>query len=1223
MSWETLPTSSEIVAIHAALLPTSDEGDILCFGDWAAPGPTTHARLFHVGPGTVEAFATGDLATTNAFCAGQSFLADGRLLVGGGTASWPAVKPEDPLPPGKPHGHHYAGERHCWLYLPRAKKWVPAGSFNFQPGSTSIGGGRWYPTLVTLGNGHVFATAGHPDTSDTHLSRHNNNTPERYAPATNAWVLLGGDLTAPSSLDTDSYPRFHVLPNGLLFSDTAGNGPKRTFDPWSGTWVGPDVDATAVDQPFYGRGSAATSVLLPLLPPLYAPRVLMCNGTQAFRIDVDASPTWFLTTARTGAAAGTVRSHACAVLLPTGTVLVTGGVGPPAAPNGPATPVFAPELYDPGFLSGTESWTTLPDAATVARGYHSVALLLPDGRVWTAGSTEGGLDVAETEMEVYSPDYVDVAGRPEITAAPENVGYGAEFYVSTPQAGSIQNVALLRCGSVTHAFDADQRYVGLDFDVVGEALRVKAPPNGNVAPPGWYMLWIVDEQGRPCQRAAFVRVSSQRCTVYSDVSTFSRHHVAAVGVPNAVFTSAFYVVYEGFLPTEVAAPTVTLRRPDNTQPPGMALQLDSVWYEVGQGATDVAQRIVYAYNVVFNSMQSFDEMPSDDPQAITVTATMQLVECGTTLSLSKTPNPFMRDGDPPWLSIDLRVFCEPDPPAASSSYPFDRIKSLVAAYDLLPQPGHPFDQLPRWESHLALYSHDDLNRPVHNYAVARVRYKAPVAVDADDVRVFFRLCTTGWTGLEYDTGQSYARAGTGPNAAPLLGLVGGAVNTVPCFAEPRVGDMTTQSDLTNRKDFTGLGNQDVYRYFGCVLDTNDDIARFPEKPVGNGPFTGPGLKSVRGLLRGLHHCLVAELYWAADPTPAKATPGTSDNLAQRNIIFDESDNPGSGATHLVQHTFEIKPSTTAPAETGASGAGGVVVMAAPLDDTPRLNRALEPTFAAGTRSDELMIDWGNLPRDAHVTFFLPDVDIDALLALAGLRSGAGALARAGEGAVRCTVGDVSFLPVPGGRDTAIPCLLTVQLPPGVVSGQRFSIVVRQLDGWTRRVIGTFQFDIAVSSSEAIVPRLRRNYSVLQHIALGIPAEDRWHPVFVQWLAQLADKLRAFGEDPGAIGPSSTGDGRATTPRPPRPHGERPEHPHGEHTEHPRAAGESTGAVTQLVYDCHGRFEGFVLDSCGEAHEFRTNDAGLEEVVRRACAQHSTITVVTDERGRPVQVVVHC
>ena len=533
MTWQKLPTKTEIVAIHAALLTTSPDGDIVYFGDWAGITPTaappTLCRLYHMAPESVESFQAADRPTTSAFCGGQAFLARGELLAVGGTVRRP------PQIAGDPHGGHWDGERACWVYLPRKKMWIRVKDLNFQPGSTTKGGGRWYPTVVTLANGDAFAVGGHPSDTDDYVplaggpgQRHNNNTPERYSPAANTWTLITTDITAPNGVVADGFPRFRLLPNGLLFTHTEGIGTKRIFDPVLGQWTGPDVDVSALPA-VYNRDSYTTSVLLPLLPPNYSARVLACNSPDptSFLIDIDDAPKWQAAPSRQGSAAGKRRNHACAVLLPTGQVPLTGGGsgGMVSQIGGPFVPVMEPELYTPDIdwstrtFTGPGSWATINESANVARGYHSVALLLPDGRVWTAGSSEagvGGQYLPEYDVEVFSPWYVGTA-RPRILPSAarkrppgrartrkEGVDYGETFNIAVE--GSISHVALMRCGSITHAYDTDQRYVALDFIQRGNQLAVTAPPNGSIAPPGYYMLWVIDANGNPCERARFIHV---------------------------------------------------------------------------------------------------------------------------------------------------------------------------------------------------------------------------------------------------------------------------------------------------------------------------------------------------------------------------------------------------------------------------------------------------------------------------------------------------------------------------------------------------------------------------------------------------------------------------------------------------------------------------------------------------------------------------------------------
>jgi hypothetical protein len=212
-----------------------------------------------------------------------------------------------------------------------------------------------------------------------------------------------------------------------------------------------------------------------------------------------------------------LRRHGCSVLLPTGEVFFTGGLDHDQTEGGSPdnSAVLEGEIYTPGidwetntYNFADETWTTTAPASVV-RNYHSVALLLPNGLVLTAGSningSSGGDDVKEYRLEMYSPWYDGDPDRPRITGAPTTLGYGESFQVISPQASKITRIALMRCGSVTHAWDGDQRYIGIEFELVAPSvLQAAAPPGGDIAPPGPYMLWIVDQQGLPCEQARFL-----------------------------------------------------------------------------------------------------------------------------------------------------------------------------------------------------------------------------------------------------------------------------------------------------------------------------------------------------------------------------------------------------------------------------------------------------------------------------------------------------------------------------------------------------------------------------------------------------------------------------------------------------------------------------------------------------------------------------------------------
>jgi Domain of unknown function (DUF1929) len=1278
MPWTIATSNSEILAIHAALLPTNQ---VLMFGGSehnaaqnlsGDASDLDNSRLFNVGGGTL--IETIDSPDTDVFCSGHAFLADGRLLMAGGTEKW-GVAGGHPVGEEEVHVHglNFLGQRAAWVFHPRktvGPKWLRVRDMHFAPGR-SMGGGRWYPTLLTLANGEVLAVAGHPtiESGVPGENRHNNDTPERYSPGSDNWTLLTAERLDVNVLSR-YYPRFHLLPDGNVFFVSPVNGASRIWNPFAGATVGATFGSPGGG--LYDASWDFPSTLLPLLPEDgYSARVMICGDVNAKRINLaQASPAWQNTAARTGAAAGRQRRFACSVLLPTGDVFVTGGINGGSAD---ANAVLEGEIYSPGIdwntgqYTAAQTWTST-DAANIRRNYHSTALLLPNGRVWTAGSSRDAQQgdpinnvtilgvnypngVGEMTIELFLPPYDGNPARPQITDAPPSVGYGEIFEVRCPQTAQIRRVALTRCGSVTHAFDGDQRYVGLTFQRgEGDRLRVAAPPNSRIAPPGYYLLWVLDNNHLPCQEARFIRICSQRLQIILDRSTFSTHEVQALGVPGttAVFSNALYVILDGFLPSEVGnpptTPALTFTRPDGSAVPGMSAVLNRILYEDDTVPPDIAQRITFVFNVRFTSLQAFNEIPAADPaQNITVTARHGGNTEQAPMTLSKNPNPYMRDGEVHWLSTDVRVFTmrvgmtrAGVTLGAAADDPIIFIQQLLNTFNgTATDEDHPFfdiDPDPQ-ASRLELASQVN-GQPIFNFAVAKVRYRAPAGIDAGNVRVFFRIFNAAVTGLEYNGGL-YARQGDGATAAPLLGLAGGEIASIPFFAEARQADMRNQVDPVNRRTIAGAGAAEVTAYFGCWLDFNQTTPRFPLNPShnGNGGAFGGALLSIQQLVRNDHCCLVAEIHYPLDPIPNGATPGSHDNLSQRNLVIAESDNPGTAATHTVQSTFEIKPSLiplVVPQAFGllppgpgvaAGRVAGVALAQRPaavaqpagLAHQPAAVHA-QPLVVAAPRprqprleADELMIRWNNLPRDSRVFLYLPDLDNRAIVAAAAARNGPPTLHAIDAETLVCRVGDVCFVPVPGPRALNIPGLISIELPPMVSRGQQFTITIHQVSGRPRRIIGSFQITIPVRSAAEILPRETRRLSVLRYIGLSIPVTNRWYKIWQRLLAQIVDRVRDLGGNPDQVPPSPTGEGQPDDHYPPGPCDGKPE--------------SATGEIARIIYDCNGRFESFVLRTC-EGERVFSCERGIEEIVLKACRDHLQVTIWFGE-GKVKRVAINC
>ena len=254
----------------------------------------------------------------------------------------------------------------------------------------------------------------------------------------------------------------------------------------------------------------------------------------------------------------------------------------------------------------------------------------------------------------------------------------------------------------------------------------------------------------------------------------------------------------------------------------------------------------------------------------------------------------------------------------------------------------------------------------------------------------------------------------------------------------------------------------------------------------------------------------------------------------------------------------------------------------------------------------MIIDWGNLPRESHVTFYIPQINVDEVLRFAAQRQSPGNLLKAGQQSIQCKVADVGYIPIPGPFETNIAGLMSIELPPSVTKGQKFTVVLRQVEGRSNRIIGTFQFDIYVKTAPEILPQFRRNLSLIKHIALSIPLENRWHPIFQRYISELGDRVRALGDNPDEIQPTPTGSGRL----------DKESNPDAKQKKY-------TGKICQITYDCFGEFEGFVLDTCTHEYFFKCKERAMEAIIRRASCERIKVTIyVKGNRDRPFRVSLH-
>lgn len=463
--WDVMEYKSPVRAVHAAVLP---DGNV-----WLAAGSGNNAFDFSAGTYKTSVWnpKDGTFQEVNTpwdlFCAGHAYMTDGNILVAGGTAGYEDLERNIPFK-GLPDTFVFNTKDYTYTRV------------------DSMRDGRWYPTLTTMGNGNIMAVAG-LDSNGKEVK----GTVEVYDPARKQWFPRD-DIKQWFP----TYPQFSLMANGNIFY--SGQGAGYAFDEhrpavWAPTRGNTYLDvANLPDKDVRDYGGTV------LLPPAQRQRVMTMGGgtpgggandpSTASTAIADLTlqnPRW-----SPGPDLPTAKRYVNTTILPDWTVFVNGGSR--FYRDGD---ILEAHVYDP-----EENVFREMAEPTVGRNYHSNSLLLPDGSVASVGSNPLKDNFFEMRIEVYKPPYFFQGTRPKITAGPAEASYGDVIQVEATTEAPIKSFALIRASTTTHQLNTDQRLVNVPFEDNGDgtySLRIEDDPN--VAVPGPYMLFALDDQGRPSE----------------------------------------------------------------------------------------------------------------------------------------------------------------------------------------------------------------------------------------------------------------------------------------------------------------------------------------------------------------------------------------------------------------------------------------------------------------------------------------------------------------------------------------------------------------------------------------------------------------------------------------------------------------------------------------------------------------------------------------------------
>jgi hypothetical protein len=682
----------------------------------------------------------------------------------------------------------------------------------------------------------------------------------------------------------------------------------------------------------------------------------------------------------------------------------------------------------------------------------------------------------------------------------------------------------------------------------------------------------------------------------------------------------------------------------------------------------IPQRVLFNYDVHFDpppalgTFPTTGQTPAEGDASITVlgksfTARTEFffLARADPYFVNMLPNPTDPSGqNVPWLSEDLRVFTVtpgqpgnqtpvpspqyvapasyPVPPGAPSfvenkaygdydiagaySYVTNLIGWLNTAYGD-PSKTDPFDinnsilpgQLTAFTGDSSVTPGTNANGTTYNnynFAIARVRLRGtagPLGA-ASNVKVFFRVWQTQTADTDWNPGYTYLSDDpTGLN--PQYPKAPTDNHTIPFFA---TGNYPVLSDAPNDQKITINQGDTQWAYFGGFLNLYDR----------NFSVNGQSVQQL--FAQGTHHCIVAEIAFKDAPIQnvggVGETTENSDQLAQRNLQVTTSANPGNLATHRIPQTFDIRRSD--PTATG---------------DSP------------SSYPDELMIAWGNTPPGSLASIYWPGANATEILSLASRLYGAQVLSASDGHTIETRTTDgVTYVPIPPGTGDSLAGLLTIELPPSVVKGQEFKIVLRRIGtrrvpilpplppppaidtgppraapaptagvapraaafGVERYVVGSFQVEIPVESMDDMLPAEETTLAIFKARLAAMSPSNRWYPVIERYIGLLSARVEGLGGDAAAIPASFLGyQGAVGKER----RGEEPF--------------ERTGKIAGLIFDHFGDFEGFILETLEGEHKYFSRETEMRRLAERVWSERLRISVCAerDARYRPLRIII--